>query len=78
MGRAHNFCMLAITGAFLLSAMAFAQTGGPAESEELAKSILQKADLVRFPSHDFEVAISEGATLVRIGTALFGERGARA
>ena len=29
-------------------------------------------------SHDFEVAISEGATLVRIGTALFGERGARA
>jgi hypothetical protein len=29
-------------------------------------------------SHDFEVAISEGATLVRIGTALFGERGGRA
>ncbi len=25
-------------------------------------------------SHDFEVAISEGATLVRIGTAVFGER----
>jgi PLP dependent protein len=25
-------------------------------------------------SHDFEVAISEGATMVRIGTALFGER----
>jgi len=25
-------------------------------------------------SHDFEVAIEEGATLVRIGTALFGER----
>jgi pyridoxal phosphate enzyme (YggS family) len=25
-------------------------------------------------SHDFEIAISEGATLVRIGTALFGER----
>jgi len=25
-------------------------------------------------SHDFEVAIEEGATLIRIGTALFGER----
>lgn len=27
-------------------------------------------------SHDFEVAIEEGATIVRIGTALFGERDA--
>jgi PLP dependent protein len=26
-------------------------------------------------SHDFEVAIEEGATLVRIGTSIFGERG---
>jgi PLP dependent protein len=25
-------------------------------------------------THDFEVAISEGATLVRVGTAIFGER----
>jgi uncharacterized pyridoxal phosphate-containing UPF0001 family protein len=25
-------------------------------------------------SHDYEVAIEEGATLVRLGTALFGER----
>jgi len=25
-------------------------------------------------SHDFEVAIEEGATEVRVGTALFGER----
>ncbi|SDE03659.1 YggS family pyridoxal phosphate-dependent enzyme [Desulfuromonas thiophila] len=25
-------------------------------------------------SHDFEVAIEEGATLIRVGTALFGER----
>ena len=28
-------------------------------------------------SHDFEVAIQEGATLVRVGTAIFGKRGAR-
>ena len=26
-------------------------------------------------SHDFEIAIEEGATMVRIGTSLFGERG---
>jgi pyridoxal phosphate enzyme (YggS family) len=26
-------------------------------------------------SHDFEIAIEEGATIVRIGTAIFGERG---
>ena len=26
-------------------------------------------------SHDFEVAVSEGATLVRVGTAIFGPRG---
>ena len=25
-------------------------------------------------SHDFEVAIAEGATMVRVGTAIFGER----
>ena len=25
-------------------------------------------------SHDYEVAIQEGATLVRVGTAIFGER----
>ena len=25
-------------------------------------------------SHDYEVAIEEGSTLVRIGTAIFGER----
>jgi hypothetical protein len=27
-------------------------------------------------SHDFEVAVEEGATLVRVGTAVFGSRGA--
>ena len=29
-------------------------------------------------SHDYEVAIAEGATMVRIGTAIFGARAARA
>jgi uncharacterized pyridoxal phosphate-containing UPF0001 family protein len=26
-------------------------------------------------SHDFEVAIEEGSTIVRVGTAIFGARG---
>jgi uncharacterized pyridoxal phosphate-containing UPF0001 family protein len=25
-------------------------------------------------SHDFEVAVEEGATIIRVGTAIFGER----
>ena len=25
-------------------------------------------------SHDFEIAVQEGATIVRLGTAIFGER----
>jgi uncharacterized pyridoxal phosphate-containing UPF0001 family protein len=25
-------------------------------------------------THDFEIAIEEGATMVRVGTAIFGER----
>ena len=32
------------------------------------------ADLSMGMSHDFEVAIQEGATLVRVGTAIFGKR----
>ena len=28
-------------------------------------------------SHDFEIGVQEGATLVRVGTAIFGERAAR-
>jgi pyridoxal phosphate enzyme (YggS family) len=34
-----------------------------------------KGDLSMGMTHDFEVAIEEGATMVRIGTAIFGERG---
>jgi PLP dependent protein len=35
------------------------------------------ADLSMGMSHDFEVAIQEGATIVRIGTAIFGKRTVR-
>jgi PLP dependent protein len=37
----------------------------------------RKGELSMGMTHDFEVAIEEGATMVRIGTAIFGERAAR-
>ncbi|MEO6684056.1 MAG: hypothetical protein ABIN48_14635 [Ginsengibacter sp.] len=38
---------------------------------------IQNADLQELSmgmSHDMEIAIEEGATIIRIGTAIFGER----
>jgi hypothetical protein len=32
------------------------------------------AELSMGMSHDFEVAVEEGATIVRVGTAIFGSR----
>jgi len=43
--------------------------------DELAGSALELPDLSMGMSHDFEVAIEEGASMVRVGRALFGERG---
>ena len=40
----------------------------------LARGLLLGRDLSMGMSHDLEVAIEEGATLVRVGTAVFGER----
>lgn len=42
--------------------------------EELVQKGYFLRELSMGMSHDFEVAIEEGATMVRIGTALFGER----
>ncbi|HMK55174.1 MAG TPA: YggS family pyridoxal phosphate-dependent enzyme [Dissulfurispiraceae bacterium] len=42
--------------------------------DELGKKGFALPELSMGMSHDFEVAIQEGATLVRIGTAIFGER----
>lgn len=42
--------------------------------QALARGLLAGAELSMGMSHDFEVAVEEGATLVRVGTALFGER----
>lgn len=40
----------------------------------LRDRILPGGELSMGMSHDFEVAIEEGATVVRVGTAIFGER----
>lgn len=52
------------------------------ELRDLLKELRSQTDLNRHPltelsmgtSHDFQVAIEEGATIVRLGTILFGER----
>lgn len=48
----------AITTACLLAGHAFAQPGGSSDNDELARSILEKADQVRFPNHGFDVAVT--------------------
>jgi len=40
----------------------------------LGEGLLARGELSMGMSHDFEVAVEEGATLVRVGTAIFGER----
>jgi pyridoxal phosphate enzyme (YggS family) len=44
------------------------------EDAELRDKILPNGELSMGMSHDFELAIEEGATIVRVGTAIFGER----
>ena len=41
---------------------------------EIRDSLLPNGELSMGMSHDFETAIEEGATLVRVGTAIFGQR----
>jgi pyridoxal phosphate enzyme (YggS family) len=42
--------------------------------EAVARNLLQGSHLSMGMSHDLEAAVEEGATLVRVGTAIFGER----
>jgi uncharacterized pyridoxal phosphate-containing UPF0001 family protein len=42
--------------------------------ERLMKEGIHVADLSMGMSNDFEIAIEEGATYVRVGTAIFGPR----
>lgn len=41
---------------------------------EIRDRVIPGGELSMGMSHDFEVAIEEGATIVRVGTAIFGER----
>jgi pyridoxal phosphate enzyme (YggS family) len=41
---------------------------------EIRDRVIAGGELSMGMSHDFEVAIEEGATIVRVGTAIFGER----
>lgn len=41
---------------------------------EIRDRVISGGELSMGMSHDFEVAIEEGATIVRVGTAIFGER----
>jgi pyridoxal phosphate enzyme (YggS family) len=43
-----------------------------------AAGLLEGRELSMGMSHDFEAAVEEGATIVRVGTAIFGERQAAA
>ena len=43
-----------------------------------AAGLLEGRELSMGMSHDFEAAVEEGATIVRVGTAIFGERRAAA
>jgi PLP dependent protein len=44
---------------------------------EIRDEICPNGELSMGMSHDFEVAIQEGATIIRVGTAIFGERFSR-
>jgi PLP dependent protein len=52
-----------------------AELGGRIARRKLAAVAMDELSMGM--SHDFEVAIEEGSTCVRVGTALFGERGQR-
>jgi len=41
---------------------------------QIRDALLPNGELSMGMSHDYEIAVEEGATLVRVGTAIFGER----
>ncbi len=71
----------AISGLRLLGLMALPPIGTPEESRRhfrLLRSLRDQAGLEQLSmgmSEDFEIAIEEGSTIVRIGRAIFGPRG---
>ena len=63
--------------------MAVGPLGPPESARPLFRSLTRLADQLGLPERsmgmtdDLEVAVQEGATMVRIGRALFGPRGPR-
>jgi len=45
--------------------------------QEGGRFVVGSGELSMGMSHDFEIAIEEGATMIRVGTAIFGERSVR-
>jgi hypothetical protein len=66
-------CLPAIRDSFEAQRVPFARTRELAEA--LARDGLVMDTLSMGMSDDFRAAIMEGATIVRIGTAVFGPRG---
>ncbi|AEF85007.1 pyridoxal phosphate enzyme, YggS family [Treponema primitia ZAS-2] len=81
--RALEFSGLSLGG--LMTMAPFTEEEAPVRASFRALAAARNALAARFPafnlaclsmgmSNDFEIAIEEGSTLVRIGTAIFGER----
>lgn len=85
LAAAHGSSAVRLTGLMLLPpAVADPEASRPhfAALRRLRDDLLARdqdastlAELSMGMSHDFEVAIEEGATMVRVGTAIFGPRG---
>ena len=70
-------CKVRVSTALPLASVAGVKERWPVAARlgpELKRPGLELAELSMGMTADFEVAIEEGATLVRVGTALFGPR----
>jgi hypothetical protein len=72
--RAVGLMILPPLGAAAEASRPYFQRLRALRDRALADGLLLGSELSMGMSHDFEVAIEEGATIVRVGTALFGER----
>jgi uncharacterized pyridoxal phosphate-containing UPF0001 family protein len=42
--------------------------------DQLSKEVIPLSELSMGMTNDYQIAVEEGATIVRVGTAIFGER----
>jgi hypothetical protein len=42
--------------------------------DQLSQEVIQLKELSMGMTNDYQIAVEEGATIVRVGTAIFGER----